>query len=100
MGKWLEKYGETIYGTTGGFMKEQSWGVTTRKDNRLYIHVLNPSETILFPFSGSRLLSAVSFDDGSKVRFTQLPEGIVLTLPERQEGQTDQIITLTFRQLQ
>lgn len=100
MGKWLEKYGETIYGTTGGFMKEQSWGVTTRKDNRLYIHVLNPSETILVPFSGSRLLSAVSFDDGSKVRFTQLPEGIVLTLPERQEGQTDQIITLTFRQLQ
>ena len=100
MGKWLEKYGETIYGTTGGFMKEQSWGVTTRKDNRLYIHVLNPSETILVPFSGSRLLSAVNFDDGSKVRFTQLPEGIVLTLPERQEGQTDQIITLTFRQLQ
>lgn len=99
MGKWLGKYGETIYGTTGGCVKEQSWGVTTMKDNRLYIHVLNPSETILVPFSGSKLLSATSFEDGSKVRYTQLPEGIVLTLPERPEGLTDQIITLTFKQL-
>lgn len=99
MGKWLGKYGETIYGTSGGCVKEQSWGVTTRKDNRLYIHVLNPSETILVPFSGSKLLSATSFEDGSKVRYTQLPEGIVLTLPERPEGLTDQIITLTFKQL-
>ncbi|MGN1214929.1 MAG: alpha-L-fucosidase [Candidatus Cryptobacteroides sp.] len=99
MGKWLGKYGETIYGTCGGCVKEQSWGVTTQKENRLYLHVLNPAGTILVPISGSKLLNAVSFDDGNKVKYTQLPEGIVLTLPERPEGTTDQIITLTFKQL-
>ena len=41
MGEWTKKYGETIYGTTAGDVPVQPWGVTTRKDNRLFVHIMN-----------------------------------------------------------
>jgi alpha-L-fucosidase len=41
MGDWLDKYGHTIYGTRGGPYLPADWGVTTRKDNKMYLHLLN-----------------------------------------------------------
>ncbi len=43
MGEWLAKYGQTIYGTKGGWMKPAPWGAITTKGNTYYIHVLDPS---------------------------------------------------------
>ena len=40
MGKWLEKYGYSIYGTRGGPFKPTDWGVSTRKGNTIYLHIL------------------------------------------------------------
>lgn len=40
MGEWLKKYGETIYGTRGGPVTAQEWGVTTKKPGVVYVHVL------------------------------------------------------------
>jgi alpha-L-fucosidase len=41
MGGWLEKYGHTIYGTTAGPVKPQSWGATTRTSEAVFVHVLD-----------------------------------------------------------
>ncbi|RAJ87339.1 alpha-L-fucosidase [Chitinophaga dinghuensis] len=38
-GKWLKKYGESIYGTTYGLIPAQPWGVTTSKPGKLYLHI-------------------------------------------------------------
>ena len=38
-GKWLQTYGESIYGTTYGLIPAQPWGVTTSKPGKLYLHV-------------------------------------------------------------
>ena len=40
MGRWLSKYGHTVYGTRGGPFKPTDWGVSTRKGNKIYLHVL------------------------------------------------------------
>ena len=40
MGKWLEKYGYSIYGTRGGPFKPADWGVSTRKGNMVFLHIL------------------------------------------------------------
>lgn len=40
MGQWLEKYGYSIYGTRGGPFKPTDWGVSTRKDDKIYLHIL------------------------------------------------------------
>jgi alpha-L-fucosidase len=40
MGQWLEKYGYTLYGTRGGPFQPTDWGVSTRKGDKIYLHVL------------------------------------------------------------
>ena len=40
LGKWLEKYGESIYGTRRGIYISGDWGTSTQKDNKLYLHFL------------------------------------------------------------
>ena len=40
MGQWLDKYGYAIYATRGGPFKPTDWGVSTRKGNKVFLHVL------------------------------------------------------------
>ncbi|MBK8060783.1 MAG: alpha-L-fucosidase [Gemmatimonadetes bacterium] len=41
IGKWLEVNGESVYGTRGGPVSPRPWGVTTRKANKIYVHILD-----------------------------------------------------------
>ena len=41
IGQWLQQDGESIYGTKGGPFKPESWGATTSKGNKIYLHILN-----------------------------------------------------------
>jgi len=52
IGAWLDDYGFTIYGTRGGPFKPADWGVSTRKGNKIYLHLLNwsgDSPALIFP---------------------------------------------------
>ncbi len=40
IGQWMQLNGESIYGTTRSSLPPQSWGVSTSKGNKLYLHVL------------------------------------------------------------
>lgn len=44
MGDWLDAYGETIYGSRGGPVEPQNWGVSTRKQEDIYLHLLDTPE--------------------------------------------------------
>jgi hypothetical protein len=39
VGAWLAKYGESIYGTRGGPFKPGRYGASTRRGDRIYLHV-------------------------------------------------------------
>lgn len=41
VGQWMSKFGYTIYGTRGGPIKSNDWGVSTHKGNKIYLHILN-----------------------------------------------------------
>ncbi|MCK9450955.1 MAG: alpha-L-fucosidase [Bacteroidales bacterium] len=48
IGKWLAENGEAIYGTTISPIDSQSWGSTTAKEGKLYLHIINfPKNNIL-----------------------------------------------------
>ncbi len=53
VGNWMQQYGETIYGTQGGFLRPQTWGAITQKGTTYYVHVLQKpgdgSLSIQFP---------------------------------------------------
>jgi alpha-L-fucosidase len=83
MGKWLKLYGETIYGTRGGFIAPRDWGVTTQKGNKLYVHILNLKDDALYlPMQGRKVGSAKVFIDQKKLKFTEVPGGILVKLDQ------------------
>lgn len=98
MGAWLRKYGDTIYGTTAGEIAAQDWGVTTRKGDRLFIHILSHKEKSLHLPLSREVTDAKLFDGDSSVRFEKDPDGkgITLLLDEIPSG-TDYIIELKTR---
>jgi alpha-L-fucosidase len=96
VGKWLERNGDTIYGTRGGPVSPRLWGVTTQKENRVYVHVLdwNFSDSLWLPIP-PRVRSAKFLKDGSKAEFLQVDNGVLLkAIPRRAIDEYDTVIEL------
>jgi len=97
MGDWLRTYGETIYGTRGGFITPHDWGVTTQKGNRLFVHILNLQDDALYlPMKDKQVSSAKLFIDKKPVKFTKVAGGIVLQLG-RIPNETDCVVEVEVR---
>ena len=83
MGKWLQTYGETIYSTRGGCVAPRSWGVTTQKGNRLFVHILDWQDKALFlSLEGKRVKKACMFVDREPVKFQTNRAGVTILLKE------------------
>ncbi len=97
MGEWLNKYGETIYGTRGGLITPRDWGVTTQKGNKLYVHILNLLDSSLYlPLDARMVKSAKRFGTEEKVILDKLKTGLVLNLSEIPTD-IDYIVELVLR---
>jgi alpha-L-fucosidase len=96
VGAWLEKNGETIYGTRGGPLTPRPWGVTTRKGNKVYLHILNWQDPVLaMPKMPKKVKSATFFKDGSKVEFLEHDKyGLFIRNPQGFADEYDTIVVL------
>jgi alpha-L-fucosidase len=84
MGQWLDKYGYTIYGTRGGPFKPTDWGVSTRKGNKIYLHILKwngESPKIVLPDLGMEIIKC-DLSGGGIVEFTKLDGGNIIEFDE------------------
>jgi alpha-L-fucosidase len=99
MGKWLEKYGETIYGTRKGPIRPQEWGaITVGSDGKLYIHLLEMNdENLLIPNLPSKIKSAIYFDGGEKVTFKETEFGVLLNIPKSKQDKIDTILVIEMK---
>lgn len=82
MGTWLKEYGFSVYGTRGGPFKPTDWGVSTRKGNRIYLHLLNLSgdlSKIVLPDIGMKIIKCNLIGGGS-LNFSQVNSEIVIEL--------------------
>ncbi len=82
VGEWMKTYGETIYGTRGGMIPIHDWGVTTYKDRRLFVHILNLKDDALYIPVNEKIKKAVLFKKHVSVKFKQDKNGVLLYLPE------------------
>ncbi len=86
MGEWMRRYGETIRGTTAGDLQPTSTCATTRKGDRLFVHLMGyDSLELRLPLS-CKIRRAQTFDTRQKVKFRQTRDEVILTLPERPTG--------------
>jgi hypothetical protein len=80
MGKWLKANGETIYGTQAGDVQEQEWGCTTRKGDKLYVHIFElEGDELSLPLQ-CNVLSAKVFGKSKSVPFRVEDGQVVLTV--------------------
>lgn len=98
MGQWLKKYGYTIYGTRGGPFKPTDWGVSTRKGNKVYLHLLkwsgNPPE-ITVPDIGIKMVS-VMIAGGVKAEFKEGNGNYVIGFDEKLLQPVNTIIEIEY----
>lgn len=80
MGEWLKVNGETIYGTESTGCNSKSWGTTTRKGSKLYVHILSPESNVIVVPSSTPILSAIEFGSEKAVDFQNMDGNIILNL--------------------
>jgi alpha-L-fucosidase len=85
MGAWLEKNGDSIYGTAYGPLQELPFGRTTAKEGTVFLHIFD------WPAGGSvelrglqaRVSEATLLDGARKLKFRQSGGKLTMELPVR-----------------
>jgi alpha-L-fucosidase len=95
VGAWTSRYGESVYGTRGGPIPARNWGVTTRKGDRVYVHVLDwPDAPLALPKLDKAVRAASYLKDGSKAAFKDLGDSVLLTLADAARDPIDTVVVL------
>ncbi len=93
IGAWLGKNGETIYGTRRGPIAPQPWGVSTQRGDKIYVHVLSPSQAVLLPkdkeYRGGYLMHT-----GERVGLFKSTMGTLMRMPPSAKDPVDNIVVL------
>ena len=97
VGKWMSQYGETIYGTRQGPVTPKSWGVSTQKDNRVFLHVLKAEDKNLFIPSIGKISSVILFHSRQKVAFTETQQGTIIQIPPGNENLPDIVLEVSLK---
>jgi len=94
MGDWLGKYGRSIYRTRGGPFKSGTWGASTYKGNRIYLHFFNwHGSQFTLPAIPQKVIGS-SLLTGGSVKVKQSHNAITVIVPQQNQQEIDTIVTL------
>jgi alpha-L-fucosidase len=80
VGEWLQKYGESIYGTRPGpFEPVDDLYGSVHKDNHIYIHLLGAADTLQLPVIPEKVISCKQLS-GVSLEFHQNEKGVTIML--------------------
>lgn len=96
IGNWLNNNGEAVYGTRGGPYLPTEYMVSTRKKNKIYLHLFELSEDILkLPFVNGIKIEKTYFLDGMKQLSTnQKGQDIEIHIPDGLPDENASVIVL------
>ncbi|HBL74218.1 MAG: alpha-L-fucosidase [Bacteroidetes bacterium GWF2_42_66] len=95
MGKWMEKYGETIYETRKGPIGPKKWGATTKKGDKVFVHILDlEDENLLIPNLPEKIKSIKFFDGGDNVNYKVSDYGTLLNIPKEKQNDINTILVV------
>ena len=96
MGDWLKRYGESVYGTRGGPFKPNGNVASTRKDNTVYIQLLQPLfGPLKLPAIPAKIRIA-TLVGGGKVEFKQDSDGIIIDFPGGEAKPLETVVKLAL----
>ncbi len=102
VGQWLEKFGQSIYGTRRGPIPPQPWGFSTARGSpehpaEIYLHILTSKEDVPVVFDPSISWAPYLFGKKDPLKLTRSRGGLVLELPPKDRLPIDTVITLMPR---
>lgn len=96
MGVWLQKYGQSVYGTRGGPYSNGRWGGSTRKDKTVWLHVFEwNGDTLRLPAFPAKVTGIRALTGGNPV-FQQTATGLDVKLAKADQDPINTVIELTL----
>ncbi|MBN9298192.1 MAG: alpha-L-fucosidase [Filimonas sp.] len=97
-GAWLRENGESIYGSTFGFIPAQPWGVTTGKPGKLYLHVLNtPHNNVLFiPSFAAQVSKVYSLKNKKPLAYKKDGKDLYVTIAGVGANSPDNVLVVEY----
>ena len=95
IGNWLRKNGETIYSTSQGPILPTEEYVSTQKQNKIYLHIINPKKNTLFIDSFTKKIKKIKyFDSNENINYNQNKFGLIIDLSNKKIDPIDTIIEI------
>lgn len=95
IGNWLKTYGESIYNTKGGIYTPTKSMVSTRKGQKIYLHLFkSPGSKLVLPAVPGCHIKAAAFLKGKEIQFQQKDQRVILNLPDALPDVNDAVIEL------
>jgi len=94
MGNWLKLNGETIYGTKGGPIAPQDWGVSTSKEDIIYLHILEKQDQINIDDFPGKVAGITMYQSGETVPFKQKKGSLTIDIPVQSSEVIDLILVV------
>jgi len=95
IGKWMNENGESIYGTRGGPISPKSWGVTTQKEDKIFVHILDSNiHSLVLPELGEKIKNVKLFSDKSQLKYKIDDFGLTIEIPKVKVSDLDTILEI------
>ena len=100
VGKWLEVFGESVYGTRRGPIPPQPWGVSTvhgspEHPDKIYLHVFAQNDKTSIVFDPTFSWTPYLFGKQTPLMLKQAKGGLVLEIPTEVRLPIDTVISLS-----
>lgn len=93
IGKWLKENGESVYETQGGPYKPTEKMASTRKGNKIYLHLFNWKKNhIQIPSPENTKVESCRILHGRDLKFTQSSNSLKISTPKNQSLLTIEIV--------
>ncbi len=98
IGKWMKVNGEAIYGTSASPFPWLPWGRTTRKGNKLYLHVYDwPQDGMLkLPMKNKADKAYLLADPGKSLKVENKEGYVQITVPAEAPDPVISVVVLEF----
>jgi alpha-L-fucosidase len=97
VGRWVQRNGESIYGTSASPFAETPWGACTTRDNKLYLHILRWPEEGMLLINGIKndiLAAYFLLEESNKLSIQKRGDQIKIDLPQKPLDQHNTVIVL------
>lgn len=98
-GVWLQQYATSIYNTRGRLVPPQPWGIATRNNKQVFLHLLQQpaNNFILLPGFNETISSVEIMGSNKKLKWNQVPEGVFIYHEYPAQETIDHVIQVTVK---